>query len=117
MLADYVVSLGRGRSVVEVGTRNGDLSACIANFTRRYTAIEMEEGYCHSLRTRGLTAVCKDFNLINLETELPPIDVIMWFVWPPEISEAWLRKLWRWRKRTRKRLEHERADRVRYAYP
>ena len=97
LLADYVISVAKGRNIVEIGTRNGDVSACIANFSHKFVAVEMEKSYCTSLRKRGLTVICKDWNLVDLKNDLPVIDVIMWFVWPPTLSEIWLRRLWEFR--------------------
>jgi hypothetical protein len=97
-VADYVISHAKGRNVVEVGTRNGDLSACIAHFAHKFIAVEIEQSYCDSLRARGLHVLCKDWNKVNMDDDLPPVDVIMWFVWPPILSETWLRRLWQWRR-------------------
>lgn len=98
VVADYVISHAKGRNVVEVGTRNGDLSACIAHFAHKFIAVEIEQSYCDSLRARGLHVLCKDWNKVNMDDDLPPVDVIMWFVWPPILSETWLRRLWQWRR-------------------
>ena len=96
LLADYVISkVGPGGSVVEVGTRNGDVSECIARSIRKYQAVEMEAAYCRSLRSRGIAVLCEDFNKLSLQgQQLSDTDAFLWFVWPPEMSEAWLRRLW-----------------------
>jgi hypothetical protein len=100
ILADYVISLAKGRNVVEIGTRNGDVSKCIAHHARKFTAVEMEVSYCKSLTARGLSVMCKNWETVDLDVDLPaPVDVVMWWVWPPTLSEKWLRQLWQWHQR------------------
>ena len=105
LLADYVIAAAKRHSagnVVEVGTRNGDLSACIDHFVNKFTAVEMDESYCRSLRKRGLTVLCKDWHKVDMDEDIPgPVDVVFWFCWPPTLSEPWLRRLWEWRLQPR----------------
>lgn len=44
--------------------------------------------------------------MVNLNKDLPAIDVIMWFVWPPTLSEDWLRRLWKHRFKNRKHAQN-----------
>ena len=112
VLADYVLSIAQGRNVVEIGTRNGDVSACIANFTHRYVAVEMERPYCESLKRRGIEVLCKDWNTVDMDADLPLLDVILWWVWPPTLSERWLRQLWQWRFHPKFAEKHTAAHRT-----
>ena len=47
-----------GRSFCEIGTRNGDAMSCLSHFTKQLTSVEMDEGYCTKLRSRGISVVC-----------------------------------------------------------
>ena len=44
-----------GRSIVEIGTRNGDGMECFARVSSRAVAIEIDSKYCPTLRTRSST--------------------------------------------------------------
>ena len=60
-----------GRSVVEIGTRNGDGLSCMAQFASKATAVELSAAYCAKLRTRAaelqktsghtFSVVCQDY--------------------------------------------------------
>ena len=43
----------RGKALCEIGTRNGDIAACLAHHASSVTAIEMDRVYCRKLRARG----------------------------------------------------------------
>ena len=47
-----------GRSFCEIGTRNGDVMSCLSHFTKQLTSVEMDEGYCTKLRSRGISVAC-----------------------------------------------------------
>ena len=93
VVADYIISQTAGKSYVEVGTRQGDLFKCIQPYTRHAFAIEMEQNYCHALRRRGIQVACSTFETVA-DKLLLPVQVFFWFVWPPELSEGWIRRLW-----------------------
>lgn len=97
VIVDYLASrLGPGGQLAEVGTRNGDVSDCIARTLKGYIAIERTPKYCNSLVRRGITVLCKDFDTVELdEPELADLSAFFWFVWPPQMSERWLRRLWK----------------------
>ena len=59
LIADYLISLVRGRRYVELGTRNGDIMACVSRFARTATAVEVNREYCRSARARGLQVLCQ----------------------------------------------------------
>ena len=44
-----------GRSLVEIGTRNGDGMSCFAQVASKATAIEMDKKYCAKLTARQST--------------------------------------------------------------
>ena len=56
--SDCVVSPQVGRSFCEIGTRNGDVMSCLSHFTNQLTSVEMDEGYCTKLRSRGISVAC-----------------------------------------------------------
>ena len=93
VVADYIISQASGKSYVEVGTRQGDLFKCVEPYTRHAFAIEMEEDYCRALRGRDIQVSCSTFETVA-DTLLLPVQVFFWFVWPPELSEGWIRRIW-----------------------
>ncbi len=60
-------------------------------------AIEMEETYCASLRRRGIGVDCRSFEQVP-DSTLATVEVFFWFVFPPTLSEGWLRRLWKLRR-------------------
>ena len=93
VVADYIISQAAGKSYVEVGTRQGDLFKCVQPYTRHAFAIEMDQDYCRALRRRGIQVACSTFETVA-DALLLPVQVFFWFVWPPELSEGWIRRLW-----------------------
>ena len=59
VVADWLMPRVAGKQLCEIGTRNGDLTACLAHFAANVTAFEMDESYCARLRRRGIRSVCK----------------------------------------------------------
>lgn len=90
VVADHLISLVEGKAFAEVGTRNGDIMACVKHFAKSVTAIELDQGACRAIRKRGFGLVCRDF--MSLEPhEFPLADVLYW--WPQmswEQNEAWM---------------------------
>lgn len=74
-----------GRSVVEIGTRNGDGMMCFARVARSATAIELQSSYCAKLRARSaelkeatgssFEVFCKDYH----HQTMPDADVYTWW--------------------------------------
>ena len=93
VVADFLIHNVEGKTFAEIGTRNGDVSKCVAQFTKRAFAVEMEESYCRRLVQRGIEVDCTRFEKVP-DKRLVGVDVFFWFVWPPELSEGWLRRLW-----------------------
>jgi hypothetical protein len=56
-----VATLLAGKTIFEVGTRNGDILACVARFASRAYSAEINAKYCPVLKGRGLTVLCDDF--------------------------------------------------------
>lgn len=71
----------RGRSVVEIGTRNGDGMACFSRVASHATAVEMSREYCEKLRARAAGAF--DVSCKSYQAGLPDADVYTWWQqWP-----------------------------------
>jgi len=79
---------------MEIGTRNGDVSKCVAQFTRRAFAVESDQRYCARLAQRKIEVECTRFEKVS-DARLLDVEVYFWFVWPPNLSEGWLRRLWK----------------------
>merc|ERR550514_570082 len=80
-LAEYV----RGKSILEIGTRNGDGMNCFARTASSAVAVEFSTEYCGKLRTRadslrqetngkGYDVICDKFPDGNRD-----VDVITWW--------------------------------------
>ena len=93
VVADFLIHNAEGKTFAEIGTRNGDVSECVAQFTKRAFAVEMDERHCARLVQRGIEVECMRFERVPDE-KLLGVDVFYWFVWPPILSENWLRRLW-----------------------
>jgi len=102
LVADHLIGYAAGKVFLEVGTRNGDISACVARFARRTISAEFEPHYCEKLRERGaglLDVRCGDFQHLRF-SDLPEVpDIFFW--WPSTATlnnEAFLlhtrRQLW-----------------------
>ena len=83
-----------GKSLVEIGTRNGDGMECFAQFASNATAVEMSRPYCNFLLNRSAAlqrstgasfgVTCKDYRLANgLDA-----DIFTWWQEPPELSSV-----------------------------
>jgi hypothetical protein len=68
-------------SVVEIGTRHGDIFTCLSRLarSRRVVAVEKEPEYCAALRSRGSEVVCEEINAKTVHRALPDGDV--YFMW------------------------------------
>lgn len=92
-VADLLAPVVHGRSFMEIGTRNGDVMACLAHFARRVTAIELDRTYCRKLRQRGFHVLCRPVESVGAP-DLAGSDVYFWWpMWSPTQNEAWLRQL------------------------
>ena len=91
VFADYIIRLNK--SVLEIGTRNGDIGSCIASYVN-YSAVEIDHKYCHQNKKRNLRIKCGDFEKLHVDI-LEGIQIVTWWIWPPTINEKWIRKLWK----------------------
>ena len=82
----------RGRSLVEIGTRNGDGMACFARAARSAVAVEMDTTYCKKLRQRAhaigdgraaFSVACSKFEEAALDA-----DVFTWWQQLPALRNA-----------------------------
>lgn len=92
-VADFLSTRVKGKKLCEIGTRNGDIMACLSHFTSKATAIELDPVYCKKLRERGLEIFCKPVETVSPQ-ELEHCEVYFW--WPMDArsqNEAWLRQL------------------------
>lgn len=55
VVADQLVKLARGRSYVEIGSRRGDILACVSHYAKTSIVYEAQSSYCSDLRTRFST--------------------------------------------------------------
>lgn len=82
------------RSIVEIGTRNGDGMACFAQFASLASAIEYDKKYCKKLEERStggrlqFEVQCQDFNVADLDA-----DFITWWQQYPLTNVAALARL------------------------
>ena len=82
------------RTIVEIGTRNGDGMACFSKFASSASAIEYDEKYCQKLEQRAtrerlpFEVQCQDFNLADLDA-----DFITWWQQQPLTNLAALARL------------------------
>ena len=84
----------KGRSIVEIGTRNGDGLACMAQVAASAVAIEASPPYCAKLRKRAATlpgstsfsVVCSRYQ----KATMPVADVYTWWQQAPHLTDATL---------------------------
>lgn len=82
------------RTIVEIGTRNGDGMTCFAKFAASASAVEYDEKYCKKLERRAtrervpFEIQCQDFNLADLDA-----DFITWWQQHPLTNLATLARL------------------------
>ena len=77
--ADALLPEVRGRDIVEIGSRNGDVFDCLSRFAKRAWAVEMDPKYCNSLRARGFEVACGKLTETSVLQLLPIADV--YFMW------------------------------------
>ena len=80
-----------GKSVLEIGTRNGDGMACMAQVATRAYAVELSKHYCKKLESRSaalstqtghrFNVVCQDYRV----AESVDADVYTWWQAPPHL--------------------------------
>lgn len=82
LVADVLLQEVRSRTVVEIGTRNGDIFACLSRLAHRTIAIEKKPQYCASLRERGFNVICEELNANTVHRVLPDAEVyfMWWFI-------------------------------------
>ena len=64
--------------------------SCLSHFTKQLTSVEMDEGYCKKLRSRGISVVCDNVERIRASA-FPMADVYYW--WSSDTggqNELWL---------------------------
>jgi len=90
-VAEHLIAHARGKVILEVGTRNGDILDCVSHFASKAFAVEINKEYCDQLSQRGLTVICDNFENIGL-AEIPTMPQVF-FWWPMAASsqnENWL---------------------------
>ena len=83
------------RSIVEVGTRNGDGISCFSHFTAGAVAIEFAPEYCSKLRSRaailgnstGWPAFQVRCGNYRAKDVLPDADLYTWWQQPPHLTD------------------------------
>ena len=92
-VSDFLIPRARGKLFCEIGTRNGDIAACVKDAGVDVLVVEIDAEYCAKMRARGLTVVCKGVEKLG-EAELGECGTFFW--WPmmaPSQNEPWLRQL------------------------
>ena len=91
LIADYLRPLVEGRHYLELGSRSGDIFACVSASARETTVVEINPSHCAKLRERGARNVrCHPVERLSAST-FPKADVIFW--WPHNAettNPAWL---------------------------
>ena len=102
IVADYLAELARGRQYAEIGTRDGDIVACVRGLgAARAYAIEQSPRRWPALRQRGLEVVGAQVNSTSFMDVLPDADVFFWWI----IAEinldliSWIHEAMKHRKR------------------
>ena len=88
----HIAARVRGHTVVEVGTRNGDGIACMAQTAARAVAIEASSPYCVHLRRRASTlpggvsfsVICTRYQ----RATLPAAEFYTWWQQWPHLTDA-----------------------------
>ena len=91
---DYLARHVAGRSFCELGSRHGDISACLKPHARGVTVLEYQASYCDAIRRRGLEVVCESIYKVAEANpfRFPIADV--YFFWVPHLAvERWLKLL------------------------
>ena len=92
-VADFLAPTVAGRNFCEIGTRNGDIMACLSHFASNVTAIEMDHVYCKKLEERGYRIICKPIEQVKTP-ELAHCEVYFWWPMDPrDQNEVWLRQI------------------------
>eukprot|EP00965_Chrysotila_dentata_P212564 6187115-Pleurochrysis_carterae.AAC.1 len=83
-----------GKSVLEIGTRNGDGVMCFAQTAREVAAIDMSAPYCVKLMQRSaslynqtgsmFSVLCSDYK----NALFPRVDYVTWWQEPPELQNS-----------------------------
>lgn len=92
-VADFLAPRVAGKRFCEIGTRNGDIMACLKPHALEVTAIELDQVYCRKLRARGFSVLCQPFETVDKRV-LAKCDLYFW--WPMDAqaqNEVWLRRL------------------------
>ena len=91
---DYLARHVAGRSFCELGSRHGDISACLKPHARSVTVLEYQASYCDAIRRRGLEVVCESiYNVAGANPFRFPIADVYFFWVPHRAVERWLKLL------------------------
>ena len=98
-VADYLLRETKGKTLTEIGSRNGDILACITHFKVNEeklpapVSVELDEEYCGKMRARGIEVRCDPIEDLG-DDKLPISDYYFW--WPMAAKSqntAWLRHI------------------------
>ena len=92
-VSDFLIPRARGKLFCEIGTRNGDIAACVKDAGVDVLVVEIDDEYCAKMRARGLRVVCRGVEKLG-EAELGEGGTFLW--WPlmgPSLNEPWVRQL------------------------
>ena len=91
---DHLARHVAGRSFCELGSRHGDISACLKPHARSVSVLEYKASYCAAMRMRGLQVVCDSIYTVAQANpfRFPIADI--YFFWVPHTAvERWLKLL------------------------
>ena len=112
VMADFLNSVVKGTKgpngqspgrYSEIGTRNGDIFACVSHFAAPGSiALEGDKrNHCPQLATRGVKHICSDYEALDTPELFPEAEVYFFWSYPEESEHLlrWIVKLEQKRKR------------------
>lgn len=95
VVADFFAPIVKDKNFCEIGSRNGDISACVMHFASSVSVIELDQKYCKILEKRGLNVLCKAVETVTVEEfRERHCDVYFWWPMDPRTqNELWLKQI------------------------
>ena len=86
LMVDFLLyHVGRNKKILEIGSRHGDIAACLSHYSASVTVVENKENYCTAISSRGITVICEDFTKLPSK-KIPQVDAIFWWIGKLEID-------------------------------
>lgn len=90
-MADYLIDVTKGKTLTEVGSRNGDIIACLTHHKTKVEglpapmSVELDREYCEKMKKRGIAVTCESITDLD-EDAMPISDFYFW--WPMARPQA-----------------------------